>query len=386
MLPPLRLAVPAVAAAWAIAFEVRRLVGLVAEDPAANDFRLSYVAAQAGMQEGWPHMYDPFWLQHFSNAFVGSPPITPEYTYDFPPLLAWLVIPLTVLPIAAAFFSWTAVNVASFAAASRLAFPGDVYKWLAILLVSLALWPTVFSLERGQPVLVVFGLAILSWWLADRRRERWAGVMLGVAWAIKPQVLLVLPAVFLLCGRPRAAAWWLLTTAIAWTSFALVLGPGGLGTYLGVLDWAASSPGFASAPIVAPLGPVASLVVSQAIFGAISLAAVWRHRGSLRIAFAIGLVGTLAFGVHLHEYDYAGLVVAAWLVLGAQRVTVFELVWLAIGVVCGQLPAIGIRWPIVLWTPLWLLVLWLRPVEAGQTIPSSQRASSDMRSGVHTGS
>lgn len=385
-LPPLRLAVPALAAAWALVFEVPRFVGLVVQDAAANDFRLIYVSAKVGLNSGWSHMYDPGLQEAIAKQLTAYNPISAIYTYEFPPLLAWIVVPLTLLPIAGALYVWTAVNVASFVGASRLAFPGDVYKWLAVLLVSLAIWPSVFSLERGQPVLIVFALAILSWWLAARGRDRWAGVALGVAWALKPQVLLLLPIAFLMAGKPRATTWWLLTTAIAWTVFAVVLGPTGLGTYLGVLAWTASDPGFASAPIVSTFGPTFSLVAGETLLAAIALAAMWRHRGSLRITFAIGLVGTLASAVHLHEYDYVGLVAAAWLVLGAERVSAFELGWMAIGIVCGQLPAIGIRWPIVLWTPLWLLVLWLRPAETGQTIPSSQRASSDMRSGVHTGS
>lgn len=385
-MPPLRLAVPAVAAAWALAFEIPRFARLVARDPAANDFRLFYVAAEAGLQKGWAEMYDPFWLQHFSLAFASSASIAPAYTYDFPPLLALMVVPLTLLPLAAAFYVWTAFNVASFVAASRLVIPGDTVTWLTVLFVSLALWPAVFSLERGQPELIVYALAIASWWFAAHGRDRWAGVVLGLAWAVKPQIVLLLPAVYLLCGRPRAAAWWLLTTAVAWAVFVLVLGRAGVATYLYALQWTTSDRGFAAAPIVAPFGAAQSLLLGQAVFAAVTLAALWRRRASLELGFAIGLVGTLASGVHLHEYDYIGLVAAAWLVLATHRVSALDTGWLAVGVLCAQLPAVAIRWPIVLFAALWLLWLWVRPAESGQTIPSSQRASSDMRSGVQTGS
>ncbi len=67
--------------------------------------------------------------------------------------------------------------------------------------------------------------------------------------------------------------------------------------------------------------------------------------------------------LHLHEYDYVGLVVAAWLALG-EPASVIELAWMAIGVVCAQLPAIGIRLPIVLWQPVWLVFLALRKTSA----------------------
>lgn len=371
-MPPLRLAIPAVAAAWGVLFEVPRLAGLVDHDPAANDFRLFYVAAEAGAQHGWARMYDPHWLQQLSLAFAGSPPITAAYTYDFPPLLAWLVIPLTLMPLAAAFYVWAGVGVAALAGASRLAFPGDPFRWLTALLVTLALWPTVFAVERGQPDLLVYALAIASWWLADRRRDRWAGVVLGVGWAIKPQLLLLLPLVFLFSRHARATAWWLATTAALGAVFVLVLGRDGVAAYLSALEWAASDPAFAAPPIFAPLGPSLSLLVGQGIVGAIALGGAWRHRSSLRVAFAIGLVGTLASAVHLHEYDYVGLVVAAWLLFSAGGVSALELGWLGVGVVCGQLTAVGIRWPIVLWTPVWLVLLTLKPPVADRKRPAPE--------------
>ncbi len=361
--PPLRFALPAVAAGWALAFEAVRFTEQVASNPSANDFRLIYVAARTGVNVGWSHIYDPDRLQNLSQGLGPVvAPITAVYTYNFPPMVAWLAVPLVFFPLAAAFCLWSAVNVASLVVAARLAFAGDVVRWLTVLLVSLALWPAVFSLERGQPELIVFALAIGSWSLASRGRERWAGALLGLTWAIKPQVVLLLPVVLLVCGFRRATAWWLLTAAAAWSLFALVLGATGLGTYLGVLAWEASDPGFASTPLVAPFGPTASLWVGQGLFAAVALAAIWRHRRSLRIAFAIGLAGSLLSAVHLHAYDYVGLVVGAWLVLGAEEVSVLELGWLGVGVICVQLTAIGVGLPILVWQPVWLVLLWIRPV------------------------
>ena len=361
-LPPLRFALPAVAAGWALAFEAVRLTGLIVSNPTANDFRLIYVAAKVGLRWGWSHIYDPDRLQQVSQGLGPAvAPITAVYTYNFPPLVAWAAALFVLLPLPAAFYAWGGMNVASLAVASRLAFGDDVVRWLTVLLVSLALWPTVFSLERGQPELIVFALAIASWWMAARGRERWAGALLGLTWAIKPQVVLLLPVVMLVCGFRRAVVWWLLTAAVAWSVFALVIGPGGLGTYLGVLAWEASDPGFASTPLVAPFGPGVSLLIGQGVFAAAALAAMWRHRRSLRIAFAIGLVGSLLSAVHLHAYDYVGLIVAGWLVLAAEEVSLVELGWLGVGVVCVQLTAVGVGVPILVWQPIWLLMLWIRP-------------------------
>jgi hypothetical protein len=379
-LPPLHVAVLTVIAAWAVAFEVPRFIALVVADPAANDFRLSYIAAQAGLRWGWAHMYDPDKLTELSRAFgPADAAITPLYNYDYPPLLAWLIAPLTTLPLAAAVYVWAAINIAAFVVAWRLASPGKGLTRAAILLGSLAIWPVVFSLERGQPVLITFALAIGCWWMAQRRHDVLAGVLLGLAFAIKPPDVLLLPAVLFMCGFRRAAAWWLATTVTLWAVFALVLGPTGIGTYLAVLAWTLSDPGFTATPIVAPFGPQASLVVGQALFAAAALAGAWRQRRNWRLAFAIGIVGTLVSGVHFHEYDFAGLVVAAWLAFG-EPAGVVEIAWLAIGIVCAQLPAIGIRLPILVWQPVWLAMLVLRSRDRGINTPRWNTLRSYLRS------
>jgi hypothetical protein len=363
-LPPLRVAIPAVIGAWAIVLEIPRFVGMVRHDAAVTDFRLFYVAAQVGRDSRWSNIYDPGRLHAASVVFGPADAlITPAYTYLNPPLLALLVAPLTAFQLPAAFYIWTAVNIAAFVAAWLLAAPGTGLGRVALLLISLALWPTIFSIERGQPVLAVYALAIGCWWMAGRRREIEAGFLLALAFALKPQDVALLPAVLLLCGFGRAAAWWLLATAALWAAFALLIGPTGMGTYLAVNAWSASGPGFTANPLAAPFGPAASLLAGQAVFAAAALAGVWRQRRSLSVAFAIGLVGTMVSAVHVHEYDYVALVVAAWLALGETTSTV-ELAWIGVGVICAQLPAVGIRLPIVLWQPVWLAILALRKTSA----------------------
>lgn len=372
-LPPLRAAIPAVIGAWALVLEIPRFVGMVRHDPAVTDFRLFYVAAQVGRMWGWSDIYDPRRLHEASLVFgQADAVITPSYTYTAPPLLALLVAPLTVLPLSAAFYVWTAINIAAFVTAWRMASPGTGLGRVALLLISLALWPTILTIERGQPVLIVFALAIGSWWMAARHREVEAGILLALAMALKPQDVALLPAVLFLCGFRRAAAWWLLTTAVLWTAFALLIGANGIGTYLAAVVWASADPGYTASTLMDPFGHATSLLVGQALLAAAALAGVWRQRRSWRVAFAIGLVGTLVSGLHLHEYDDVGLIMAAWLALG-EPTSAIELAWLAIGIACVQLPAIGIRLPVLLWQPVWLAILALRrtaiaPADAPRTI------------------
>jgi hypothetical protein len=149
-------AIPAVIGAWALVLEIPRFVGMVQRDPAVTDFRLFYVAAQIGRTSGWSGIYDPG-RQHAASLVFGQADavITQSYTYLNPPLLALIVTPLTALPLTAAFYIWTAINIAAFATAWLMACPGAGVRRIAILLISLALWPTIFSIERGQPVLIV---------------------------------------------------------------------------------------------------------------------------------------------------------------------------------------------------------------------------------------
>ena len=173
------------------------------------------------------------------------------------------------------------------------------------------------------------------------------------------QDVALLPAVLLLCGFWRSAAYWLATTVALWAAFALVLGASGMGTYLAVLAWAASDPSYTATPAFAPFGPRMSLIAGQAAIAAVALGAVWRQRRTWNVAFALGLLGTAMSAIHVHEYDYVGLVVAAWLALSAPT-SALEFAWMAIGVVCLQVPLIGMRLPILFWQPVWLLMLSLR--------------------------
>jgi len=358
--PPLQLAIPIVVAAWAVVFEAWRFVTMVQSQPANNDYRVFYLAAKTGITWGWPRMYDPATLAALNQSFgmSGSSSISPVYTYLNPPLLAWLIGILTPLPFTAGLYLWTALNIVAIAAACRLMF-GRTSTWALALLGSLAVWPTAFAIERGQPELLLYALVVASWWCVQRGQQRWAGVLLGLAGCLKPQAVVLLPAVYLICGFPRTMLWWFATTAFAGAIFAAVLGPTGIGTYLGVSVWSASDPNFTAAQLISPFGTRFSLLFGQGLFAAIALLGVWMNRRSLRVALAIGIIGTLTSGVHVHEYDYVGLIVAVWFATDSS-VSALDLAWIGAGIVCAQLPAIGIRTAILIWQPMWLGYLAVR--------------------------
>src|SRR2546422_11227400 len=92
-LPPLRIAIPIVVAAWAVLFEAWRFVGTVSTQPGNNDFRVFYLAAEAGATWGGPHMYDPSKVELLNQRFgaVGAGEIATVDTYLNPPPLAWRI-------------------------------------------------------------------------------------------------------------------------------------------------------------------------------------------------------------------------------------------------------------------------------------------------------
>src|SRR5438270_9393827 len=115
--PPLWLAAAAVASGWAALYDIARWVLLFALDPVHEDVRMTYVAARAGVQLGWPAIYDQAVLRSLSTSFPAAQQhIDALYTYLNPPLLAWLFAPLTVFPEATAYGLWTLISLAALVA------------------------------------------------------------------------------------------------------------------------------------------------------------------------------------------------------------------------------------------------------------------------------
>src|SRR5207245_8403775 len=69
-LPPLRIAIPIVVAAWAVLFEAWRFVGTVSTQPGNNDFRVFYLTAESASTCGCPHLYDPSRLALLNHRFA----------------------------------------------------------------------------------------------------------------------------------------------------------------------------------------------------------------------------------------------------------------------------------------------------------------------------
>ena len=360
-LPPLWLSASALAAAITVVFGVQRWIDHFVHAPDAEDYRLHLVAARVGLQYGWSRIYD-LDLMRAASAGLGSVGslVDTDHVFMSPPPAAWMVLPLTPLPLTTGYLVWTLISLAAFIAAWWLVVPGSRLARLTVLFVSLAIWPVHYQFWLGQWVVATLALLAFSWWLLDRGRWLAAGVVLGLSLCFKPQDVLLVPVALLVSGRWKPVAVAAVTSGAVAAWSLLTLGQAGVGNWLNILSQIHADP--YQAPMTYSSlfgrGPVTTAV--ELSLGAIALALAWYRRDRLDLVFALGLVGSTAAATYLHEDDIAVLVLGAWLVLRTQP-SVPQRVWLLAGIAAAQFLAIGLPIPMLLWEPGWIAMLGLEP-------------------------
>ncbi len=356
-LPPVWLAGSAVSAAIVFVFGLARWVDHFTSDPNAEDYRLHAIAAQIGLTRGWAHIYD-IALQRTASAGIG--PIDSMHVFLSPPPSAWMAVPLAWLPIPVGYLIWTLISLAALVAAAWLICPGTRLARVTLLLLALGLWPVHYQFWLGQWTAVTMALLAVSWWMLDRGRWSAAGFILALAFCLKPQDCLLVPLALLASGRWRP----LVAFGLTGGAFALI-SAASLGT-AGVSSWLDDLALVRGEPLNAPLtysfifgiGPLATGV--EIALGVTALGLAWYRRDRLDLVFALGLVGTIASATYLHEDDVAVLVVGAWVVLRAGP-SLAQQVWLLAGIAAAQFIAIGLPIPMLLWEPVWIVLLGLEP-------------------------
>jgi hypothetical protein len=355
--PPLWLASVAVAAAWGAVYDIGRWIVEFVHNPVHVDFRIFYVAAEAGVQRGWSNIYDTDTLRSLSASFpAGERYINSSATYVSAPILAWIIAPLTAMPPAAAYAVWTVVSLGALVWAWRAVAPDQAISRLNLLLLALAVWPVMDALYYGQPTLIVIGLVALAWWLCARDRPVSAGIALALATALKPQVVILVPLALMVSGRLRPFVSWAAGIVVLAALSAAVLGPAGLSGWAHAVQYVQSDSGhsFFTMARITGSGPITYAI--EAGLGLIALGVAWRRRADLDVVFCAGLVGSLASSFHLHQPDYASLVLAAWLLLRTAP-PVWHRAWLVAGIVTMQLITLGQPIPQLLWDAAWLVIL-----------------------------
>lgn len=381
--PRLWLAAAAVAAFWGAAYDLGRWLALFVSQPIHVDFRIFYVAAQAGLERGWAAAYDQDLLRQLSAGFpVDERYINTSATYVSAPLLAWLLSPLAFFPLPAAYAAWTLVSLAALVVAWHVMAPYTGLAKASLLLGALALWPVMDSLYYGQPSLLVLALVGLAWWLTVRERWWWAGIALAFAAALKPQVMILVPLALLLAGRWRVAGTWAVACGVIFVATFAALGLGGLQAWWATVQQVQSDPGHAYFTVARLFGPGPLTYAVEALLAAAALAIAWRHRARLEVVVAAGVVGSVAAAFHLHQPDYSILLLAAWLVLRAAP-PAWHRLWLLGGVVTMQLVTLGQPIPQLLWDAVWLAILYFSSYAGSvESAPATRApASSAARAG-----
>jgi alpha-1,2-mannosyltransferase len=284
-----------------------------------NDLSFYYAAARLGLTHGWSGLYN-LELQQEQLQAIGSQIRVAELArYISPPPLAWLVVPITVLPFQWAYLLWSAVLVLALAVTWLLASPGSGRSRVLYLVAAIGWLPVIYGLQLGQPgMLIALGVAA-CYALLQRDREVAAGAVLGVM-VLKPQLAILVPAALLVTGRWRAFAAATVVLAILVALSALALGGGGVAAYEQRLSFASTVPVNQAQTLAPWIGnlPVTRAVQVLIALWALGLAYRLRARGP-GLVIAVALVGGLAAGPYVHYDDLTMLGLAGWLYLRSSK-------------------------------------------------------------------
>jgi hypothetical protein len=389
-LPRMLLVAGASASFWGAVFSVKRWVDHYRSDQAVDDFRVYYYTARLGIEQGWNQIYNQDALRavmakHFTGQLAV---IDGGHTFPNPPLLAWMIAPLTVLPFGPAYAIWSLVGLASLVIAWAIAAPYRGLARVALLLTALAIWPVHYSLIFGQPTPELLALVAAAWWFLERDRAALAGIALALATGLKPQDMVLVPVALLLTGRARVFAWWAGGCVVLGLIFFASLGIQGIVDFWNTTVVVESFPGHKIMTMASLFGLGLPAYALEGGSAALALYGAWRHRSRLKLVIALGLLGSVMSAVHGHESDYCVVLLAAWLVLATPTSAAVRL-WLLPGVVAVQMMAIGLALPTLLWAIVWLVLLVAeRPLREAQNRNAERQVGAGDQAGFqpeHTG-
>jgi Glycosyltransferase family 87 len=273
------------------------------------DFYVYYLAALLGRTRGWAVMYDPLVFQPAVTAVVGR-----YLPYLNPPLLAWVVTPLSWLPYDVAARLWTSVLAASLLAAWFIAAPARRVWRLVHLLAAAATLPVFVSFLFGEVSLVIVAAVAAAWWLLDRGRPWAAGLVLATL-SLKPQIAFLVPIALLIAGHWRVFLSWLGATTVVVAMSLLAVGTQAIDHIRQSLVLAAGVPGPIQVSLLRQAPSVVIAVSAIIVVAGLFLFASWRATEQRpAFAIAIGLLTSVLVTPYLNFYDLAALVLAAWLI------------------------------------------------------------------------
>ena len=299
-------------------FDLYQWVAAYAADRFHNDFTFYVAAAKIGLDHGWPSIYDLSLQQHQLNAMGSGITIAELARYISPPPVAWLGVPLSALPFAVGYWTWSALLLGALAAAWSLAAPGTGRTRTILLAAAIGWLPVIYALQLGQPAMFVALGVAGSYALLQSGRPFWAGVALGAV-ALKPQLAFLVPPALLAAGRYRAFLGSAVALGALGVASVVALGPSGTSEYLSRLEFASSVPVNRELTLALLLGPGPGTRVAQGLVALWTLYLAYRLRSrSPEWLYVCALGGGVLATPYVHLDDLAMLGLAAWLCLRAN--------------------------------------------------------------------
>jgi hypothetical protein len=203
------------------------------------DIHPTLVAAKAVLKGEDP--YSDEVTAEIQRQVYGRPagPNEDVHAFAYPIYVAYLAVPLALLPLPWAQAVWLALLQLAMLVGLLLTI--DVWKWpqqwlarTGLILWCAVLYPVVWGFLLGQPALLAFAVIVLSVWAIVRGSERLAGMALGLTW-IKPQLaFLLFPGVLLWAAlRRRRQVWlWAAGTFAVILLLPMMLQPGWVGHFI----------------------------------------------------------------------------------------------------------------------------------------------------------
>jgi hypothetical protein len=165
-----------------------------------GDFMPYYVSG-AMLRDGL-NIYDTELSASLTLQYTGREPVTQGAVgYLYPPLIALLMMPITLLPVEIAYRLWVVIQAASlfvsiYFLARNLPMLGK-WAWPLLLILALNMYPVYLAIDIGQVNMLVLLSLALTIHFARRGQLLWAGVWIGVGAMIKVVPLVLIGFFFL---------------------------------------------------------------------------------------------------------------------------------------------------------------------------------------------
>lgn len=173
------------------------------------DFASVYSASRTWLHGGNP--YDlPAVVATWRHEGVFSRRSASTWATVYPPTSLLMLVPLALLPAGVAMVAWLVITLAllglQFAALIDLAgLRRHDPRALILVGAALASAPLQFGILSGQLSLPAISACVIAFWCAGRGRDRLAGVFIGLACAVKPQVAAPFVVYYLVLRRRTVA-------------------------------------------------------------------------------------------------------------------------------------------------------------------------------------